>query len=148
MQMLDVGSTSGWLVPTHYFRSKGIDPKSYFGRYAEGASAAAAQMATAESQVDLATGWDTHRNTMIRNGTIREDSNRVVWQSDPLPNEVVAVRKGLDEGLASALQSAFVELREEIRTQLPKPYDGFLPTSHEPYAVLEQMGRDLGVLRS
>ena len=148
MQMLDVGSTSGWLVPTHYFRSKGIDPKSYFGRYAEGASAAAAQMATAESQVDLATGWDTHRNTMIRNGTIREDSNRVVWQSDPLPNEVVAVRKGLDEGLASALQRAFVELREEIRTQLPKPYDGFLPTSHEPYAVLEQMGRDLGVLRS
>lgn len=148
MQMLDVGSTSGWLVPTHYFKSQGIDPKSFFGRYAEGASAAAAQMATAESQVDLATGWDTHRNTMIRNGTIREDSNTVVWKSDPLPNEVVAVRSGLDPDMSAALQKAFVELRDEIRMQLPKPYSGFEATTHEPYAILEKMGRDLGVLRS
>jgi phosphonate transport system substrate-binding protein len=37
MQMLDVGSTSGWLVPTHFMRSRGIDPKTHFGKYAEGA---------------------------------------------------------------------------------------------------------------
>jgi len=41
MQMLDTGSTSGWLVPTHWLRSQGIDPQNFFGRYAEGASAAA-----------------------------------------------------------------------------------------------------------
>ena len=148
MQMLDVGSTSGWLVPTHFFRSKGIDPKTFFGRYAEGASAAAAQMATVEGQVDLATGWDTHRNTMIRNGTISETDNKVVWQSDPLPNEVVAVRSGLDPELAAALQQAFTNLPDAVKAQLPPPYTGFLPTDHEPYGVLEQMGRDLGVLRS
>lgn len=148
MQMLDVGSTSGWLVPTHFLTSQGIDPESFFGRYAEGASAAAAQMATAEGQVDLATGWDTHRNTMIRNGTITETSNRVVWQSDPLPNEVVAVRSGMSDEMASGLQAAFVDLADEVRTQLPPPYTGFEPTSHEPYRELEQMGRDLGVLRS
>ena len=148
MQMLDVGSTSGWLVPTHFLTSKGIDPESFFGRYAEGASAAAAQMATAEGQVDLATGWDTHRNTMIRNGTISETSNKVIWQSEPLPNEVVAVRSGMSEDMASALQAAFVNLSDDIRMQLPPPYTGFEPTSHEPYRELEQMGRDLGVLRS
>ena len=148
MQMLDVGSTSGWLVPTHFLTSQGIDPESFFGRYAEGASAAAAQMATAEGQVDLATGWDTHRNTMIRNGTIAETSNRVVWQSDPLPNEVVAVRSGMSDEMASRLQAAFVDLADEVRAQLPPPYTGFEPTSHEPYRELEQMGRDLGVLRS
>ena len=148
MQMLDVGSTSGWLVPTHFLTSQGIDPESFFGRYAEGASAAAAQMATAEGQVDLATGWDTHRNTMIRNGTITETSNRVVWQSDPLPNEVVAVRSGMSDEMASGLQAAFVDLADEVRAQLPPPYTGFEPTSHEPYRDLEQMGRDLGVLRS
>ncbi len=148
MQMLDVGSTSGWLVPTHFLTSKGIDPENFFGRYAEGASAAAAQMATAEGQVDLATGWDTHRNTMIRNGTISETSNKVIWQSEPLPNEVVAVRSGMSEDMASALQAAFVNLSDDIRAQLPPPYTGFEPTSHEPYRELEQMGRDLGVLRS
>lgn len=49
MQMLDRGSTSGWLVPTHYFKSAGIEPAEFFAPYAEGASAAAAQLATAES---------------------------------------------------------------------------------------------------
>lgn len=148
MQMLDVGSTSGWLVPTHVLKSKGIDPKTFFGKYAEGASAAAAQMATVNGQVDLATGWDTHRNIMIRNGTIKADSNIVVWESDPLPNEVVAVRKGLPEDMASKLQAAFSSItNEEIAKQLPYPYTGYIPGTDAPYKVLEQMGYDLGALK-
>lgn len=148
MQMLDVGSTSGWLVPTHWLRAKGLEPKTFFGKYAEGASAAAAQMATANGQVDLATGWDTHRNTMIRNGTIKEDANRVVWESDPLPNEPIVVRKGLPEDLAKKLQDAFANLNATELASLPWPYSGFKSTTHEPYAVLEAMGRDLGVIKS
>jgi len=115
MQMLDVGSTSGWLVPTHFLRSKGIDPKNYFGKYAEGASAAAAQMATVNGQVDLATGWDTHRNTMIRNGQITETSNRVVWESQPLPNEPVVIRSGFDPEMAKRLQAALAGLPPTLR---------------------------------
>jgi phosphonate transport system substrate-binding protein len=148
MQMLDVGSTSGWLVPTHWLRAKGVEPKTYFGKYAEGASAAAAQMATANGQVDLATGWDTHRNTMIRNGTIKEDANRVVWESDPLPNEPIVVRKGLPDDVAAKLQDAFNNLNATELASLPWPYSGFKATTHEPYAVLETMGRDLGVIKS
>lgn len=147
MQMLDRGSTSGWLVPTHYLKTAGIEPAEFFSPYSEGASAAAAQLATAESQVDLATGWDTLRNTMILHGTLEETSNRVVWESAPLPNEVVAVRAGMPEELAMQLQAAFVGLPPEIVAQLPPPYTGFQPTTHEPYRALEQMGRDLGVLR-
>jgi phosphonate transport system substrate-binding protein len=148
MQMLDVGSTSGWLVPTHFLKGKGIDPKTFFGKYAEGASAAAAQMATVNGQVDLATGWDTHRNIMIRNGTIKADSNTVIWESAPLPNEVVAVRKGMPEDMAKKLQTAFASItNEEIAKQLPYPYTGYIPGTDEPYKVLETMGYDLGALK-
>lgn len=147
MQMLDRGSTSGWLVPTHFLRSRGIEPQSFFGRYAEGASAAAAQMATVNGQVDLATGWDTHRNTMIRNGTITATSNRVVWESEPLPNECVVVRRGMDEALAQRVGAIFAALTPAELESLPWPYTGFVPATHEPYRGLEQMGRDLGVLR-
>ena len=148
MQMLDVGSTSGWLVPTHFLRQRGIEPRSFFGRYAEGASAAAAQMATVGGQVDLATGWDTHRNTMIRNGQIKPDSNRIVWESDPLPNEPVVVRRGFDPELARRLQQALSSIPEaKARDMMPWPYTGFVPTGHEPYAVLEKMGREVGVLK-
>lgn len=147
MQMLDAGSTSGWLVPTYFLRQRGIDPKTFFGRYAEGASAAAAQMATINGQGDLATGWDTHRNTMIKNGMMKADSNQVVWESDPLPNECVVVRKGLDQALADKLQTAFNSLTEDERKLLPSPYTGFVSTTHQPYEVLEKMGRELGVLK-
>jgi len=148
MQMLDVGSTSGWLVPTHFLRSRGIDPRKYFGKYAEGASAAAAQMATAGGQVDLATGWDTHRNTMIRNGQIKPDSNRVVWESDRLPNEPVVVRRGFDPAMAERLRAALANLpQDKARSLMPWPYSGFVATTHEPYAVLEKMGREVGVLK-
>lgn len=148
MQMLDVGSTSGWLVPTHFLRSRGINPKSFFGRYAEGASAAAAQMATVGGQVDLATGWDTHRNTMIRNGQIKPDANRVVWESGPLPNEPVVVRRGFDPELAKRLQRAFAGLpKDDAAKMMPWPYSGFVPVGHEPYAKLEIMGREVGVLK-
>ncbi|MBU6189230.1 MAG: phosphate/phosphite/phosphonate ABC transporter substrate-binding protein [Betaproteobacteria bacterium] len=148
MQMLDVGSTSGWLVPTHFLRSRGINPRTYFGRYGEGASAAAAQMATIGGQVDLATGWDTHRNTMIRNGQIKPDANRVVWESEPLPNEPVVVRRGFDPDLAKRLQSAFASLpKEDAAKMMPWPYSGFVAVGHEPYAKLEVMGREVGVLK-
>ncbi|NWG25430.1 MAG: phosphate/phosphite/phosphonate ABC transporter substrate-binding protein [Pseudorhodoplanes sp.] len=148
IQMLDVGSTSGWLVPNYMMKQKGIDPKTYFSRYAEGASAAAAQMATINGQVDFATGWDTHRNIMIKNGTIKSDSNKVVWESDPLPNEVVAVRKGLDDTTAKKLQDAFVALTgDPIAKDLPYPYTGFVAATHEPYVILETMGYALGALK-
>ncbi|MGV3635534.1 MAG: phosphate/phosphite/phosphonate ABC transporter substrate-binding protein [Pseudorhodoplanes sp.] len=147
MQMLDTGSTSGWLVPTYFLRQRGIDPRTFFGRYAEGASAAAAQMATINGQVDLATGWDTHRNTMIKNGMMKSDSNQVVWESEPLPNECVVVRKGLDQALADKLQAAFNGLSEDEKKLLPPPYTGFVSTTHQPYEVLEKMGRELGVLK-
>ncbi|MBX9989559.1 phosphate/phosphite/phosphonate ABC transporter substrate-binding protein [Phreatobacter oligotrophus] len=148
MQMLDVGSTSGWLVPTHFLRSKGIDPKTFFGRYAEGASAAAAQMATINGQVDLATGWDTHRNTMIRNGTIQPTSNTVVWESEPLPNECVVVSKSFPQARAEALGAALAGLSDEEKKLLPWPYTGFVPATHQPYEGLEKMGRDLGAIRT
>jgi phosphonate transport system substrate-binding protein len=148
MQMLDVGSTSGWLVPTHFLRSKGIEPKSFFGRYAEGASAAAAQMATINGQVDLATGWDTHRNTMIRNGTIQPTSNTVVWESDPLPNECVVVSKSFPQDRAAALGAALAGLSDDEKKLLPWPYTGFVPATHQPYEGLEKMGRDLGAIRT
>lgn len=148
MQMLDVGSTSGWLVPTHFLRSKGIDPKTFFGRYAEGASAAAAQMATINGQVDLATGWDTHRNTMIRNGTIQPTSNTVIWESEPLPNECVVVSKSFPQDRAAALGAALAGLSDDEKKLLPWPYTGFVPATHQPYEGLEKMGRDLGAIRT
>ena len=98
--------------------------------------------------MDLATGWDTHRNTMIRNGQLKPEANRVVWESEPLPNEPVVVRRGFDPQLAARLQAALASISEaKAKEMLPWPYTGFMPTTHEPYVKLETMGREVGVLK-
>jgi phosphonate transport system substrate-binding protein len=35
----------------------------------------------------------------------------------------------------------------KAKEMLPWPYTGFVPTTHEPYAKLETMGREVGVLK-
>ena len=46
MSFADVGSTSGWLIPTAWFRTKGINPKEFF-QYSDGATHAANEIAVA-----------------------------------------------------------------------------------------------------
>ncbi len=57
LSLADAGSTSGWLIPNHYFKTKGIDPKVYF-RYRDGASHAAQVLSVINDQVDLASDYD------------------------------------------------------------------------------------------
>ena len=143
MQMLDVGSTSGWLVPTYMMKQKGIDPETHFGSYAEGASAAAAQMATTSGQVDLATGWDTHRNIMIRNGTIKEQ-----FQPGGLGIGSAAERgasryaRVSTRRRAKKLQAAFDGDHggSDRREASAIPIRVSFAATHEPYLVLETMG--------
>ena len=54
----DVGSTSGWLIPTAWFRTKGINPKEFF-QYSDGATHAANEIAVASGQADCATDYST-----------------------------------------------------------------------------------------
>lgn len=65
----DVGSTSGWLIPTAWFKKRSIDPKQYFN-YSDGATHAANEISVASGQVDCATDFYRNRNTMIETGKL------------------------------------------------------------------------------
>ena len=85
---------------------------------------------------------------MIKNGIIKETDNKVIWESDPLPNEVVAVRKGMSPEMAKRIQDAFTAITNEpIAKQLPYPYTGYIPATDEPYQILVKMGLELGALK-
>src|SRR5258708_25286924 len=86
----DVGSTSGWLIPTAWFKTKGIGPKSFF-QYSDGATHAANEIAVASGQVDCATDFDRNRNAMIESGRLDKATPETAWQSDPPPTARVPV---------------------------------------------------------
>ena len=67
----DIGSTSGWLIPTWYAKEVWkIDPKTHW-KYSEGATHAANEIAVQAAQVDMATDFDRNRNAMIASGKLK-----------------------------------------------------------------------------
>jgi phosphonate transport system substrate-binding protein len=143
----DVGSTSGWLVPTYWFKSQGIDPRSFF-KYRDGAAHPANELAVVTGQVDLATDYDRNRDSMIEKGTLPKEATKIVWTSNPLPNDPLVVRKGFDPALAKKLQEAVVGIGEEqAKTIMPAHYTGWIAASHDSYRMIEEAGIAVGKLK-
>ena len=140
----DAGSTSGWLIPHHWFRTQGIDPRTYF-RYRDGASHPANVLAVANGQVDLATDYDRNFAAMLAAGRVGEAQARIVWRSEPLPNDALAVRGDLDPGLKAALAAAATGLDAAAAQRvMPANYTGWEAARPDSYALIETAGRALG----
>ncbi len=143
----DVGSTSGWLIPTFWFRSHNLDAKTYF-QYHEGATHAANEIAVANGQSDLATDFDRNRTAMIESGAISPQATKIVWTSDDLPNDAIAVRTGFDPGMAKKVQDILVAITDtQAKDILPKHYTGFVAASHANYRLIEDAGKAVGALK-
>jgi len=145
----DVGSTSGWLIPTWYSKEVWkIDPKTFW-KYREGASHPANEIAVQSGQVDLATDFDRNRNSMMAAGTIKADASKVIWTSDPLPNDAIAVPKTMSKERAAQVQSILTAITvEQAKTLLPNRYTGFVPATHASYASIEKAGLAVGKIKA
>lgn len=140
----DTGSTSGWLIPSYWFKTQGIDPKTYFN-YRDGASHPANDIAVASGQVDLATDYNRNLDAMIAAGRIKADQVKVVWKSEPLPNDALAVRRDLDPAIKTAILDAALKITpEQARAILPPNYTGWERATPETYELIEKAGRALG----
>lgn len=144
----DVGSTSGWLIPTYWFKSQGIDPKTFFN-YRDGSSHPANELAVVNGQVDLATDYDRNRNSMIETGRIPANATEIVWTSDPLPNDALAVRKGLDPAIVEKVQKLVLAINaDQAKTIMPTHYTGWVAATHADYKMIEQAGLAVGALKN
>ena len=143
----DVGSTSGWLIPTAWFKARNVNPKEFFA-YSDGATHAANEIAVASGQADCATDFDRNRTAMIESGKLERAATEIVWQSDPLPNDAIAVRKGFDPALAKRIQEILVEITEaQAKTILPAHYTGFVAAGHGNYKMIEDAGISVGRIK-
>ena len=149
MSFADVGSTSGWLIPSYYAKEVWkIDPKTFW-KYAEGATHAANEIAVSSGQVDMATDFDRNRNAMISSGRITEASNKIIWTSDPLPNDAIAVPANASAEFKSRVQSILTAISvEQAKTLLPNRYTGFVAATHATYAPIEKAGLAVGKIKA
>lgn len=147
LSLADVGSTSGWLVPHAEFKRRNLDPKVVFD-YNEGASHAAQAITVLSNQVDIASDYDRNLDVLTDEGKIDKSKLKIIWQSDPLPNDPIVVRGGFPETIRTQLQEALVNLPpEQAKTLLPKNYTGFVSSDGSNYAPIEQAGLLVGKLK-
>jgi len=148
MSFADIGSTSGWLIPTWYAKEVWkIDPKSFW-KYSEGATHAANEVAVQAGQVDMATDFDRNRNAMIESGRLKADGTKVLWTSDPLPNDAIAVAKGTPKEFIERVQKILTSISvEQAKSLLPNRYTGFVAATHASYASIENAGIAVGKIK-
>ena len=143
----DRGSTSGWLIPTYWFGTQGIDPKTFF-KYREGASHPANETAVANGQVDLATDYDRNLAAMVERKLIDPANVKIVWRSDPLPNDALVVRKGLDPKVVARVRDVVLGLTDaDVTRIMPAHYTGWITAGHASYKMIEDAGVSVGIIK-
>jgi phosphonate transport system substrate-binding protein len=146
----DKGSTSGYLIPLHYFMTQGIDPETYFAKVLY-TKHQAIETRVAAGQLDAGADYNRNRNAMIEQGLIKAERSKVIWQSAPLPNDAFAVSEMLfkDKALVSRLQAALAGVGEQLKKQpnlLPAHYTGFVTTDNTFYKPIRDAGLATGKL--
>lgn len=146
----DKGSTSGYLIPFHHMMKEGIDPDKYFSKVLYTKHQAIETQVT-KGELDSGADYNRNRNTMIEDGLIKAEDSKIIWQSDPLPNDAFAVSPELfkDKKLVKKLETALEKIGKELKTAptlLPKHYTGFVKKNDNFYKVIRDAGLATGKL--
>lgn len=146
----DKGSTSGYLIPLHFFMTQGIDVDSYFAKVIH-TKHQAIETQVAAGQLDAGADYNRNRNAMIEQGLIKAERSKIIWESAPLPNDAVAVSKALyaDKAFVAQLQAALADVGAQLKGQpslLPAHYTGFVTTDNAFYKPIRDAGLATGKL--
>jgi len=148
----DKGSTSGYLIPLHYLMTKGIpDPEKYFSKVLY-TKHQAIELSVTRGELDAGADYNRNRDAMIAGGLIKAADSKIIWTSEPLPNDAFAVSAALfkDKAFVSRLQSALAatgsELKATMPTLLPARYTGFVTKDNAYYKPIRDAGLATGKL--
>ena len=146
----DKGSTSGYLIPSHEFFKRGIDPEKYFSKVINTKHQAIETQVT-RGELDAGADYNRNRDAMIEQGLIKAADSRIVWTSAPLPNDAFAISAEIakDKALVAKLTRALEEIGAELKAQpnlLPNNYTGFVTKDNKYYAPIKDAALAMGWL--
>jgi len=147
----DKGSTSGYLIPRHFFMTQGITPEKYFKKVIY-TKHQAIETQVAQGVLDAGADYNRNRNAMIEQGLIKAEQSKIIWQSDPLPNDAFAVSQALfaDKKFVTQLQQVLESIGPALKQSpnlLPAHYTGFVTRDNTFYKPIRDAGLATGVLR-
>jgi len=132
----DKGSTSGYLIPF----SKVIYTKHQ-----------AIETQVTRGELDAGADYNRNRNAMIEQGLIKSDESKIIWQSEPLPNDAFALSEEIakDKKVVSEIKKALKDIATELKNNpaiLPAHYTGFVEKTNSFYKPIRDAGLAIGKL--
>ena len=146
----DKGSTSGYLIPFYQFQKQGIDPETYFSRVLY-TKHQAIETSVTRGELDVGADYNRNRDAMISEGLIKASESQIIWTSDPLPNDALAVSADIykDKAFVALLQKALADIGGERKANpnlLPGRYTGFVTKDNTYYKPIRDAGLATGKL--
>lgn len=146
----DKGSTSGYLIPFYQFQKQGIDPERYFSKVLY-TKHQAIETSVTRRELDVGADYNRNRDAMIADGLIKAADSKIIWTSDPLPNDAFAVSAQIykDKALVGKLQKALADIGPLLKSQpqlLPARYTGFVSKDNSFYKPIRDAGLATGKL--
>jgi len=145
MAWVEPGSASGRMFPRAHMKRLGRDPDQFFASQVDLPDHRAVCLAVLEGRADAGASLSDERKAGeplvadgCRSSGLDPAKFRVIEKTEPVPNDVVAVREKFDPKLAARLRSALLELpkSDEGRKAMTGIFqaDGFGPVSDADFA--------------
>ena len=142
-------STSGHLMPRHYFSLEQIIPETYFSeiKYSDAHDRTAEWVR--DGKVDFGVANSGVVNEMFLDGRLSKDKVKVIWESPPFSDYVWAVQSDISKPLRTLIRDAFLHMNQDqaeyaLLQRLGANY--YIPAKHQDFSVLEDvvivMGQD------
>ena len=107
---VDVGSTSGYVVPSIYLEENSITPRESM----LAGSHQAVILAVRNGSVDIGATCTHRLEEAIKQGIIDRDEIVVVWQSEIIPNVPIVFQSSMDQELKDKLRNAFLNMPQYL----------------------------------
>jgi len=109
---VDPASTSGYLFSRAALKKAGFDPQKFFGQTVFAGSHNNVVLAVYQGRADAGSVYDDARATVQKNLPDVLQKVKVIWKSDPIPNDTVSFRRDLPGDVKDKVTRALLRYSE------------------------------------
>ena len=110
---VDPASTSGYLFPLAGLKKAGYDPQKFFGQTIFAGSHNNVVLAVYQGRVDAGAVYEDARGSVQKTLPDVMQKVKVVWRSDPIPNDTVSFRGSLPAEVKDRVTKALLRFSEQ-----------------------------------
>ncbi len=109
---VDPASTSGYLFPLAGLKKAGFDPQKFFGQTVFAGSHNNVVLAVYQGRVDAGAVFEDARGTVQKSLPDVMQRVKVIWYSDPIPNDTVSFRRELPADVKDKVTNALLRFSQ------------------------------------